>query len=551
MYLVYYGDQFVHDAYSDDRKVHDGKLSGDVNDFLTLEFTVPPTNPAMSLLKAHDYESPVRVTFDDQELFRGYIEYTQEQLNTEVKVYCKGDMSLLADSVVRPYTTRADDTEGGKVYIGQGYDTMFEWFISQHNSHVLYQAPDGTTKGYEKQFKIQYPSGSGTDLETECEKLVQRIDSTYHYSQSKPTTLQEIQKQILEEAGGYIQLWYNSAGDKCLALYADVPDILKNNQVIQFGYNMTEYEFENTCVDTYTAIRAQGGNDDNGTPVTLSGIPDGVKSSSYYKRGDVVYHMANAEAYGYREYAWSNSDITNANSLLANAIVQLQRMMVPTQSIDASAMDLVFVNSEYKHLLPGQEVTVQSFVHNVDVELLVSSCDIDFDSPGSTKYTLGSSATRITKSYGSIMEEITVAADTATGAQRAAGSAGSTALAAQQAAAAATAVSVKQQGQTGIPLFAADDADDFFMPAENIAVIGSLVSTGSIRQLSLVIVPSAMIQSGEKIGTLHKVPAVETPLMGDVAGHIDADGTIVTDQNLEISSEYTVSAIFVIGAADA
>lgn len=539
MYLVYVGDQFIHDAYSDDRKVHDGKLSGDVNTFLTLEFTVPPTNPMAKSLTKRDYAHPVTATFDGQRLFRGYIETTEEQLDTEIKVTCKGDLAMLNDSIVRPYTTQQGDTSGGMQYIGQGYATLFRWFIGQHNANVVYRGADGQEHGTEKQFQIRYPSGSNTSLAKECAILDKRSGER-PYSQSKPTTLGEIQSKITKALGAYLQLWYD--GDvKCLALYADVPEVLKNDQVIQFGRNMTDYMFEDSCVDTYTAIRAQGGNDANSNPVTLNGIADGVKSSAYYKRGDVVYHMANAEKYGYREYAWSNSDITDANALLGNAIVQLQKIMTPAQSIDVSAMDMVFVNGEYKHLLPGQLVTMQSYAHNIDVELLVSSCGIDFDSPSSTKYTMGSQASRITKTYGSIIEEITAATDTASGAD-------AIATVAQQTAVAATAVSVKSQGQNGISLLA-NDIEDFFTPAEGIMATGSLVSTGSIRQLSLVITSSSVIQSGKEIGTLQDIPAIETQLAGDFAGHINTNGAIVVDQNLAVSSEYTVTAVFVIGVA--
>lgn len=547
MYLVYYGDQFVHDVYSDDRRVHDGKLSGDVNDYLTIEFTVPPTNPIVKSIKKRDYANPVIATFDDQVLFRGYVEDTQEQLNTEVKVSCKGDLAMLADSLVRPYTTRQGDTSGGKTYIGTGFATLFTWLIDQHNSHVVYTGSDGQQHGTEKRFQIRYPSGSGTSLAQECAVLDERGSSDIS-SQSNPSTLGEIQDKILDALGAYMQLWYD--GDtKCLALYADVPESLKSNQTIQFGQNMTDYLYEDSCLDTYTAIRATGGNDADGNTITLASISDGVKSTNFYKRGDVVYHMENAEKYGYREYAWSNPDITDANTLLARALVQLQTMMVSTQSIDVSAMDMVFVDSEYKHLLPGQVVTVQSAVHNLDVDLLVSSCNIDFDSPGSTKYTMGSSATRITKTYGSIMEEITVATDTAANAQQAAGGANNAALAAQQAAAAATAVSVRRQGQAGVSLLA-DSTDDFFEPTEGVTATGSLVSTGSIRQLSLTVVPSTVIQSGGEIGTLQEMPAIETSLSGDIAGHISVDGAVVANQDLEVSSEYVISAVFVIGAAD-
>ena len=552
MYLVYVGDQFIHDAYSDDRKVHDGKLSGDVNTFLTLEFTVPPTNPMAKSLTKRDYAHPVTATFDGQRLFRGYIETTEEQLDTEVKVTCKGDLAMLNDSVVRPYTTQQGDTSGGMQYIGQGYETLFKWFIGQHNANVVYRGADGQEHGTEKQFQIRYPSGSNTSLAKECAILDKRSGER-PYSQSKPTTLGEIQSKITKALGAYLQLWYD--GDvKCLALYADVPEVLKNDQVIQFGRNMTDYMFEDSCVDTYTAIRAQGGNDANGNPVTLKGIADGVKSSAYYKRGDVVYHMANAEKYGYREYAWSNSDITDANALLGNAIVQLQKIMTPTQSIDVSAMDMVFVNGEYKHLLPGQLVTVQSYAHNVDVELLVSSCDIDFDSPSSTKYTMGSPASRITKTYGSIMEEITIATDIANGAITAAGNAGATATTAQQAAQQATAVNVRNQGtpstlSTDTMLYR-DDVETVIVPVSGIFVSNAtIVATGSMRQVHISFKAASMIQSGMEIGTFKDTPAIKSRMTG-VVGYIDTNGNVIVEQNLEAGITYDADAVFVLGAVN-
>lgn len=550
MYLIYVGDQFVHDAYSDDRKVHDGKLSGDVNTFLTLEFTVPPTNPMAKSLIKRDYAHPVTATFDGQRLFRGYIETTEEQLDTEVKVTCKGDLAMLNDSIVRPYTTQQGDTDGGMQYIGQGYETLFKWFINQHNANVVYRGADGQEHGTEKQFQIRYPSGSNTSLAKECAILDKRSGER-PYSQSKPTTLSEIQSKITKVLGAYLQLWYD--GDvKCLALYADAPEVLKNDQVIQFGRNMTDYMFEDSCVDTYTAIRAQGGNDANGKPVTLKGIADGVKSSAYYKRGDVVYHMANVEKYGYREYAWSNSDITDANALLGNAIVQLQKIMTPAQSIDVSAMDMVFVSGKYKHLMPGQLVTVQSYAHHVDVELLVSSCNIDFDSPDSTKYTMGSSAAKITKTYGSIMEEITVAADTASGAITVASNAEIIASTAQQAAQQATTVTVGSQGPVITNMrrtrVSANTGDILFTPSDGISVVSAKVAaTGSMRQLYLVLHTSSMIQSMQELGTLHNPPAVASMLVGNITGIIGTNGVVVASNEIKADSEINVGAVYMIG----
>ena len=555
MYLVYYGDQFIHDVYSNDRRVRNGKLSGDVNDYLTLEFTVPPMNPVIKSIKKHDYINPVIATFDDQVLFRGYVEDTQEQLNTEVKVSCKSDLAMLTDSLVRPYTMRPNEVGDGKAYVGPGLGELFTWLVQQHNSHVIYIGADGQQHGTEKQFQIKYPSDSGTSFTQEFAILDKRGSADFS-SQSNTSTLSEIQK-ILKARSAYIQLWYD--GDtKCLAFYADVPKSLKNNQVIQFGQNMTDYLYEDSCRDIYTAIRATGGNSDDGHTITLARLADGVKSTNFYKRGDVVYHMANAEKYGYREYAWSNSNIMDANVLLTSALAQLQAKMIFARSIEVSAMDMVFVNSEYKHLLPGQVATVQSAVHNLNVDVLVSSCNIDFDSPGSTKYTMGSSAAKITKTYGSIMEEITVATDTAgsafiaaSNADKNAGNANVAADVARQIAQQATAVTIKRQGTpASVKLYREGNGDDIITPSSGVSVSdATLVATGSVRQVHISFTVAFMIQSGTEIGTLQDAPAIISRLTG-ITGHIGTNGVIVIEQDLKAGVTYEIDAVFVLGVKD-
>lgn len=554
MYLVYYGDQFLHDAYSDDRRAYGGKLSGDVNDYLTFELTIPQTHPLRNSIKKRDYASPVVATFDDQVLFRGYVEDTQETVNLDLKIMCKGDLAILADTVVRPYTTDPGDTQGGRSYIGgQGFAYLFQWFVSQHNAHCTYRGEDGQVHGTEKQFQVRYPVGSGTSLSAEGAKLDERGD-THRSSSSKPTTLGEIQTQILDSLGAYLQLWYD--GDtKCLALYADAPEGLRNNQVVEFGVNMTDYTLEDSCVDTYTAIRAEGGNDASGNQVTLSGVPDGVKSGSFYKSGDVVYHMGACATYGYREYAWSDSTATDSNTLLARSLLQLQRIMVSTQSIDVSAMDMVFVNSEYRHLLPGQLVVTQSAVHGVNLELLVSSCDVNFDSPGHTRYSMGSSATRISKSWSNIIKDIGVATDGTQRADQAAQGAQKQAATAQEAARAATEVTVRSQGaappDTRSARAGTGTGEVLFEPSEGVSVVSAVVAaTGSVRQLHLVLRTSSVVQSMQELGTLLEPPATVSMLAGDLVGAVGTDGAVVAWEEVKADSEVEVGTVYVIGVAD-
>lgn len=555
MYLVYYGDEFLHDAYSDDRRAHGGKLSGDVNDFLTFEITIPSTHPLRHSIEQRDYAHPVVVTFDDQELFRGYVEDTQETLDLELKITCKGDLAMLADTVVRPYTTDPSEAgESGKVYVGgQGFAKLFQWYVDQHNARVVYRGQDGQDHGTEKQFRVRYPAGSGTSLAAEGAKLDQRGDP-YRSGTSKPTTLGEIQSQILDSLGAYMRLWYDGE-ERCLALYADAPEGERSNQVIEFGTNMTDYTFEDSCLDTYTAIRAEGANGGDGHQVTLADVADGVKSGSFYKRGDVVYHMPSVERYGYREYAWSDSTAEDGNTLLARALLQLQRIMYTAQSVQVSAMDMAFVNSEYRHLLPGQLVTTQSAVHGIDIGLVVASCDVDLDSPGSTRYTMGSSSTRITKSWSDIIKDIEVATDEAHLAGQAAGGAGSAAAAAQQAAQQATAVSLRSQGaalpDTRSVRAGAGAGEVLFEPSEGVSVVSAEVAaTGSVRQVHLVLRTSSVIQSMQELGTLLEPPATVSMLAGDLAGAVGTDGVAVAWEEVGAGSEIEVGAVYVIGVVN-
>lgn len=547
MYLVYLGGEFLHDPYQDDRRIYDGKLSGDCNDYLTLEFTVPPTHPLRGSFKERDYARPVEAYFDDQLLFRGYVEETQETMRNELKVSCKGDLAMLDDVVVRPYKTDPDADVAGAEYIGgSGFAYYFRWLIDQYNARCLYTGADGSQRGSEKRFEVRYPPGSGTSLDQEGAKLDDRGNS-YRSSTSKPTTLSEIKDKILESPGAYLQLWYDG-GDRCLALYADVPAALENDQVIEFGTNMTGYSFDTSCLDTYTAVRAEGKSDSEGNIVTLSQIPDGPVSGGFRKQGDVVYSPEAAERYGYREYAFQNTDAGDAQTLLANSIVQLQTMMAPAQTISVKALDMVFVGEGYRHLLPGQKALTQSAVNNLSLSLLVSSCDINFSDPSNTSYEMGSPSTRITKTYGSIIKDIDEARQEAQAAQGSASQAGQQAQNAQQAAEGAqkaaedaVAVEVVEQGTqagSGIALMDAADGSEktVITPAEGVTVeYASMARTGSIVQVYAKLTLADPFKTGDTIGSVPYHP-ISTTYANGLLGHIEPDGKIVLTASHDIGS---------------
>lgn len=553
MYLVTYGGEFLHDPLSDDRRVSGGTLSGDANGAPTLSLTVPPSNPLRGKVAKRDLANPIEARFDGQLLFRGFAEETRELMDGSVEVDCKGDLSLLSDTVVRPYTT----DPAGEGYIGgAGYAALFRWLVGRHN------ALSGASGGPDESFSIRYPQGSGTSLEAECAKLDERGGGQAS-STSKPTTLDEITDKILDPIGAHLDLWHDGE-ERCLALYADLPESLVNGQAIELGANMTDLTVEDSSLDVRTAVVPEGGTDADGNAITLSSLPDGPVSGGFYKSGDAVYSAEAVALYGYREEAWSASDAADANALLAAAIVRLQDSMAPAQSVKVGAMDLVFNGGSPRHLLPGQQVSVISTAHGLDLDLVVASCDIDFDSPGDTTYELGTASTRITKTYGSIIKDVSGAQSGSSDADRKAQAAQAQAAQARAAAEAATAVEVDVQGPSSEegsmgdsgeegagPPTASDDAGagggaEVFEPAPGVRVVSArMARTGSVCQVALELEIEDTVQAGGALGRLAHHPAVETTMQG-IDATAGTDGAVTARSAIE-AGEVAASAAYVKG----
>lgn len=540
MYLVTYGGEFLHDPLSDDRRVSGGTLSGDANGAPTLSLTVPPSNPLCGKVSKRDLARPIEARFDGQLLFRGFAEETRELMDGSVEVDCKGDLSLLSDTVVRPYTT----DPAGEGYIGgAGYAALLSWLVGRHNA--LTEAAARTDAAFE----IRYPEGSGTDLAAEGAKLDERGGGQAS-STSKPTTLDEITDKILDPLGAHLDLWYDG-DDRCLALYADLPESLVNGQTIEFGTSMTDLSIDDSSLDARTAVVPEGGTDADGNAVTLASLPDGSVSEGFVKSGDAVYSVEAVARYGYREEAWSDSDAADASALLAAAIVHLQASMAPAQSVRAGAMDMAFSGGGWRHLLPGQRVKVQSAPHGIDLDLVVASCEIDFDSPGDTTYELGTASTRITKTYGSIMKDVAAAGSAGDDADRKASAAKSAANAAAEDAAlasakadGATAVTVQVQGGSSAQANALAGGEALFALSEGIEVVeAAMASTGSMRQFSMSFTASSAVGPGGRIGTLSERPAMRSMLLG-MEGRLDVDGSIIAIEGLS-EGGHELSVVFV------
>ena len=387
-YLLTYGDGALFDPYTDD-VVYDAELTAKSNNPDYLDFTVPRGHALYGSVRERG--ELVRLSWDGVSLFVGEVESIDVDMEGNKEVSCVGALGWLNDTVVRPYSTVTGEQPNTAP---SSVDGLFRWYVEQHNAHML---------DSRKRFAVGANQGYALDGN----------NHVYRSSKQLPSTWDEISDKILDDLGGYVTVGYGDV--LTLNLYADVHET--NAQVIDLGVNITDFSSKTDAADMYTAVRPEGA-DVDGAAVTVAGLPDGAQGEGVYKQGDAVYAADAVSRYGYREYAYSNTDCETAESLLASAITKLQALMSPTVTVTVKAVDLALYMEGYDHLKVGQAVRVRSALHGVDEYLMVSSVVVDLQDPGNTEYTLGAEYSTLTGQQSSYLKSQTAninkALDTAT-----------------------------------------------------------------------------------------------------------------------------------------
>lgn len=371
-----------------------------------LDFEIPITNKAYDLL--NEKTSMVKVYKDNVLTYKFFIDTIEDDFYYNKSVSCTSVVEYLSDSMVRPYSTI--ESEPG-LLAPSSLDGYFQWLIDQHNAVC-------DTK---KKFYVGVNQGASLD----------NNNYVYRASTQTPTVSSEIKDKILTPyPSAYITVSFD--GEKnIINLYSDIYD--KNDQLIDFGVNLLDFVKTADYSKCYTAVRPTGSTPEESEgnssklPITIESIPDGVSkwSSDVYKKQDVVYSISGVNKWGYKECAYSNSDIKTVDSLYQTSVVYLNKISSPALTIEVKAIDLsLLMGDKYSPLKVGQAVRIRSAPHNIDTYMTVSSIDIDVLDPTNDLYTLGESydsltgqqsayVTRLNASINSAVDVIGSASDAA------------------------------------------------------------------------------------------------------------------------------------------
>ena len=482
-YKLMYNDGILFEPFSDD-VVYDAKLTARYNNPDYLDFTLPYSHSLYSTVA--ERAGVIKLYFDNVLLFDGEITSIAIDMEGNKSISCDGALAYLQDSLVRPYSTIKDEEQYTAPSTVNG---LFQWYIDQHNEHVM---------DPRKQFTVNINQGASLDSN----------NYVYRSNSGLPTTWSEINDKLIDSLGGYLFVDYEDTVH-ILNYYSDVHD--NNTQIIDFGVNISDFSKTIDTTDQYTAVRPSGatpeapeGSTDEQKPITIESLANGgTKYAGITKKDDVVYSIEGVARYGYREYNYSNTDITTQAGLLESACRVLNNLLSPTTTITVKAVDLSLYMEGYTHLKVGEAVRIRSKLHDEDEYLMVNSITLDLQNPGNSEYEIGQAYDTLTgqqsaylkslnsginKSLDSVAaldtkaketaEVAKTAAEQAEEAKQKAEDAGTTATAAQKAAEAAKTAAEKTVTEAKN---AADKATDAAMAADEakskVTVIENNVTT--------------------------------------------------------------------------
>lgn len=406
MYTLTVDDNNLYIPEERDYSLNSAKIKINSDRVAYLDFEIPITNKAYDLL--NEKTSMVKVYKDNVLTYKFFIDTIEDDFYYNRSVSCTSVVEYLSDSMVRPYSTI--ESEPG-LLAPSSLDGYFQWLIDQHNAVC-------DTK---KKFYVGVNQGASLD----------NNNYVYRASTQTPTVSSEIKDKILTPyPSAYITVSFD--GEKnIINLYSDIYD--KNEQLIDFGVNLLDFVKTADYSKCYTAVRPTGSTPEESEgnssklPITIESIPDGVSkwSSDVYKKQDVVYSISGVNKWGYKECAYSNSDIKTVDSLYQTSVVYLNKISSPALTIEVKAIDLsLLMGDKYSPLKVGQAVRIRSAPHNIDTYMTVSSIDIDVLDPTNDLYTLGESydsltgqqsayVTRLNASINSAVDVIGSASDAA------------------------------------------------------------------------------------------------------------------------------------------
>ena len=381
MYKIYLGSSLVFDDSDirEERFVEEPTLEMEVGKAGTLKFSVYPNHPLYnSFYKLTSYITLMR---NDEVLFKGRVLSSEDNMIGARKITVEGSLAFLNDSIIRPY----DFSEF--TYQRKTPAQLLEWYLTQHNSQV--------------ESTRQIALGTVTVTLPEGQYLT---PSTRSYD----NTLSNINKQLLDECGGYLIVRYYNG-----VTYLDYLSefTTQADQTVELGKNLLDIT-QTVEADELATIIIPLGNDEEieveyvdpetgvistqtiRRPITIVGVIDPETHEEvtvdYIRNEDLIDEYG--EIYKSVEFDCDlRIDLYNEAKAYVNSLSMLAR------TIEVSALDLSRINVSLDSFRIGTNVHVKSAYHGVNDVVPVTKISLNILHPEDSQLTLGNTISSFTE----------------------------------------------------------------------------------------------------------------------------------------------------------
>ena len=376
MYILKYAGSVLHDPRTD-VQISAGTLKEESGQSPTLSLTIQQTHPLWDSFNRDTVMLPNReVELFEVEtglvLFRGRVRAISMEFDGSKKLTCEGAMAYLNDTTVRPYKTYDTDEIECEVNAPAEANKLFEWFIEQHNAHVM----------------------------NACEKFRIGVNAGVNFGKLqrgtgiRPSTLKEMRDKLEKACGGWLRVRYDETG----SIIDWLPDTgaAEATQRVELGSNLLDLDTQVDGKDIYTAIVPVGktgkGEDEHKVNVSAETayVPFG-----FAIQGDAVVDMTAVEKYGLIEKTMSY-DLDKPQALADKAVADLATGKLD-DSIEVSAFDLHNLNEQTLPIDFLDRVFVKSEPHGIERYMICSGRTINLTNPAATQFKLGAITATLTK----------------------------------------------------------------------------------------------------------------------------------------------------------
>ena len=323
-----------------------------------LKFGILPTHPYYD--KIDVLRSELFVYENGEELFRGRSVTGEESFNRTNKLTCESDIAYLCDSVMRPYEFQGSIIE------------FLDMVLDNHNSQV--------------EERKRFQRGNVTVVDTN--NYINRSDSNFSNS------FDALRNKLVETHGGYLRTRVKN-GVRYLDYVTDAGGI--NQQVIQYGVNLTGYQKNRDATSIITALIPTGADLEDGTTVDITSVNNGV---------DYIYDQDAVNTYGWIWGTHKWEDVTLPVNLLAKARAYLEKSIYLSDVLQLTAVDLADMGVEIDRLKTGYWTKVKSRPHGLDVTYLLEERVRYLQEPGKGSISLGGRVSTFSRSVASQQNEL-------------------------------------------------------------------------------------------------------------------------------------------------